>query len=46
METFGFWILYTFAIYYVIALLTGSRNIIGALILGAILALGVVLVFY
>ena len=46
METFGFWILYTFVIYYVIALLTESRHTIGALILGAILALGVVLAFH
>ena len=44
METFGQWILITFALYYIFALMTGSKNVIGCLVLGAILSLGIVLI--
>lgn len=46
METLGLWILFTFGFYYVIALLTGSKHVIGSLALGAVLSLGVVLAFF
>ena len=45
MKDFGQGILLTFALYYVIALLTKSKATIGSLILGGILALGIVLAF-
>lgn len=45
MKDFGQWILLTFALYYVIALVTKNKHAIGALSLGAVLALGIVLAF-
>jgi len=45
MYKFGLWILITFGLSYLIMLLTGSKKTIGSLILGAILALGIVLSF-
>lgn len=46
MKLFGIWILMTFAIYYVIALVVRSRNPVGCLLLGAILSLGITLTFF
>ena len=43
MKTFGLWILLTFGLYYIIMLLTGSKKVLGSLVLGGILALGIVL---
>lgn len=45
MKELGYWILMTFAIYYLVALLTGSKHPIGALIVGAILSAGITLAF-
>jgi len=45
MKEIGQWILLTFAIYYVLALITKSNRVVGCLILGAVLALGIVLAF-
>lgn len=46
MHKFGLWILITFALYYIISLLTGSKKgrVVGCLFIGAVLALGIVLV--
>ena len=46
MQTLGIFILLTFVIYYVIALITKSENVIGSLVLGAVLSLGVTLTFF
>lgn len=45
MKELGYWILLTFFLYYIIALFTGGKNTMGALVLGAILSTGIVLAF-
>lgn len=44
-QNFGIWILISFAIYYVVALFIPDKTI-GALLLGMILSLGIVLAFF
>lgn len=43
MKIFGEWILITFVLYYIFALVTKSKQTKGCIILAAILALGFVL---
>lgn len=46
METFGTWILVSFVVYYIIALMTKSEHVLGSLALGMILGLGITLAFF
>lgn len=45
MKELGLWILITFALYYLIMLLTGNKSVLGSLIVGGILSAGIVLAF-
>lgn len=46
MENFGIWILLTFGIWYVLVALTEGKSVGGALLIGGILSLGIVLAFF
>lgn len=44
MEKIGLWIILTFILYYIVSLMSGSKHTIGSLLLGGVLAAGIVLI--